>query len=72
MADISHTTFDRAKELMTIADDSTLMQLRAGTISIHKGWMATKWFLNDIDKFTKRRIEIIAGLHLSVASKGVN
>jgi len=63
MADISHTTFDRAKELMTIADDSTLMQLRAGTISIHKGWMATKWFLNDIDKFTKRRIEIIAGLH---------
>jgi len=58
MADISHTTFDRAKELMTIADDSTLMQLRAGTISIHKGWMATKWFLNDIDKFTKRRIEI--------------
>ena len=58
MADISHTTFDRAKELMTIGEDSTLMQLRAGTISIHKGWKATKWFLTDIDEFTKHRIEI--------------
>ena len=58
LAGISHGTFDKAKWLLESTDARTKESLRAGTISIHKGWKATKWFLNDIDDITKHRIEI--------------
>ena len=57
MIGISGKTYQKVKWLVENADKDTLELLRIDTVSIDKGLKATKWFLNDIDEFTKHRIE---------------
>lgn len=58
MIGISGKTYQKVKWLVENADKDTLELLRIDTVSIDKGLKATKWFLTDIDEFTKHRIEI--------------
>ena len=57
MAGVSHDTFYNVQWLLKHASETTIIQLRAGTLTIHKAYKMTQWLLKNADVFTKHRIE---------------
>ena len=58
MIGICGSNVRKAKYLLENADPEILSQLRDGTMTIHKAWKVTKWFLEDADEFTKFRVQM--------------